>query len=144
MDNTWTRGRGSGRGGRGRGRGGGGFDQRRSDDYYHPRSDYDPRGPFDKHNGSGSGGSSTNIFSRLGPIKTALTNAFQDSFQSHQGDAFRDNASRGGGGGGRRFNNDRLSFPQQRGGTSRGRGGRRQYTRELMDEDIEMEPVIQM
>lgn len=160
---SWSRGRGRARGSSNRGRGGnnnGGFRGRQNDDSF----DAQFSNSFDRNDQrahqSSSGGS---IFSRLGPTNNAPRDDFDRSFGSNrnspnrgrQQDSFQ---SRGGGGGFRSdamqqqqnprggFRSDssfrgstRQNQPFQSRGGQRGRGREgRQYTRDFMDEDIEM------
>lgn len=164
--NSWPRGQGRGRGGSNRGRGGssdGGFRGRQNDGSF----DAQFSSSFDRSDQRANSSSGASIFSRLGPTNNAPKDDFdrsfggnrnspnrgrqQDSFGSRGRGGFRSdsmqqqqqyNSPRGGG-----FRSDNSSFrgntrqnqPFQSRGGQRGRGrDGRQYTRDFMDEDIEM------
>lgn len=124
MDN-WTRGRGRGRGWGGRGRGSSGSYNDRQDLFYDDRTD-----DYGYNNDSQQNRGNVPITARLGPTKDMYDN--NNSQNRGRGGGFRrgggppQHASQRGGGRGQTFS------------SNRGRGGRQQYTRDFMDEDIQM------
>ncbi|KAF7727697.1 nuclear mRNA export, poly(A)+RNA binding protein [Apophysomyces ossiformis] len=133
MDN-WTRGRGRGRGRGGRGRGSNAGYNDRQDYYYEENND-----DYGYHNDRNQSRGSVPITARLGPVN--------DNYgynKPHNRDGTGSSFTSFGGGSGRRDTGPQQhSSPRGRGrgqtfSSNRGRGGRQQYTRDFMDEDIQM------
>ncbi|KAG0188439.1 nuclear mRNA export, poly(A)+RNA binding protein [Apophysomyces sp. BC1034] len=133
MDN-WTRGRGRGRGRGGRGRGSnGGYNDHQ--DYYYEDNNDDYGYNNDRHQNRGN----VPISARLGPTNDNY--GYNNS--SNRGGGGHNYNSMGGGGGRRGGGPQQHSSPRGGGrgqtfSSNRGRGGRQQYTRDFMDEDIQM------